>query len=202
MELKAQTAKLWQRFESQGTLGSEAKREKMGMMESMETVGYELAADSLHRFDNSEIDSDPRPGFTKFTKADFTAKLEGELNQQMPGLMNSEAKLDPKEMEEMVQAGIFTKEEAAQMMQDVNTEDTKKNCTSEGEVSKSPDGTIFSVQVTTGDENDIEYIRTGADGLRLLHVEPSGNGFTAKGIYSKDGETYKETLSGDWNLIQ
>ncbi len=41
MELRAQTAKLWQRFETEGTMGPAAKRQKMGMMESMETVGYE-----------------------------------------------------------------------------------------------------------------------------------------------------------------
>ncbi len=119
----------------------------------------------------------------------------------MPGLM-TDAKLDPEAIQDMVSAGIFTKEEAEKMLQDVNTEDTKKNCVSEGEVRKSPDGTIFTVQVTSGDENDIEYMRTGADGLRMLHVEPSGNGFTAKATFTQGGEGYTETLSGDWNVIQ
>lgn len=145
---------------------------------------------------------DARPGFTKYTKADFTAKLEAELNQQMPGLLSDDSKLDAAAIQDMVQAGIFTKQEADQMLQDVNTPDTKKNCVSEGEVRKSPDGTIFTVQVTSGDENDIEYMRTGADGLRMLHVEPSGNGFTAKATFTKGGEGYTETLSGDWNVIQ
>lgn len=200
MELRAQTAKLWQNFEAKGTLGEGAKRENLSMMQSMETVAYELAADMMHRYDNSEVDQDPRAGFTKFRKADFEAKAEGELSAQMPGLMDG-GKMDADTVADMVAMGMMTKEEGEQMLQDVNSTPTVKNAVSEGEVSKSADGTIFTVQTTTGDENDVEYIRSGADGMRFLHVEPNGDGFKAHAIFTRGGEGYKETLEGGWNLI-
>lgn len=198
MELKAQTAKLWQRFESQGTLGPGAQRKDLGMLEGMQAVAYAMVGDSLYRFDNSEIDRDPRPGFTSYTKADLEAKMSSE----QPAGSGPVAELDPGKLETMVQLGVFTKEEADQLLQEVNHLEAKNNCLSTGEVSKSPDGTIFTVQVTTGDENDIEYLLSGKDGVRSLHVQPSATGFTAVAFSYQNGEGYKETLSGDWNLIQ
>lgn len=169
------------------------------MMESMETVGFAMAADAAVRYDNSEIDQNPGAGLIKFDRQAFEGKITAELEKEMPGLMSGGPEVSKEEVDQMVQAGFLTKEDAEAMLA-ASTPEPKKQGQCEGEVSKNGEDLFYSIE-TTGSEHDYEICKAGPGGLTYLKVVPAGDNFSAT-LYSQggNGEGFKETLSGGWNL--
>ncbi len=199
MQLRTSTENLFKRFESTGSLGQGAERKNLSMMESMETVGFAIGADCAVRYDNSDIDQNPAQGLIKFDRAAFEGKVTAELESQMPGLASGGPSVSKEEVDQMVQAGFLTKEEGEQMLAAGGPE-PKKQGTCEGEVSKNGEELFYSIE-SRGDENDYEIVKAGPNGLSYLKVTPNADGFDAVAYkQGGDGEGYKETLSGGWNL--
>ena len=57
---------------------------------------------------------------------------------------------------------------------------------------------------TQGEASDVDFIVSGPNGFSYLHVQPTEQGFFARGmrVDAEHSVSYQETLSGSWNLLR
>lgn len=210
MELRSRTEALFNRFTQTGSLGAFADRSPLSFTEKAEAASYPLASDMLVSYDNvAGLDKDDRAGFVRFERQSLEKRMSGEIDQSFAELIGPTPDLDEatkarmrEEMQEMVANGVLTQEELEKMLAGAAAE-PPKNGQVHGSLEKTGD-TLRAAIETSGDDPDIEYILSNSQGFSVLTISPTLDGFTAQAIHvdhSSETNSYKETFSGDWNLI-
>ena len=212
MEIRQRAQSLFQNFVQNGTLGEGAQRtDRLGMTDRMSISAAPMAIEAFEKQDNvTGFDADPAAGSFRFSKAKMNAVMENgfmaEMEQGMnellgpnpdPITLSPEQKAEMKEsIQQMVDAGLFTKEEAEAML-NPQAQAPKPPAAEGGEyigtVSKDAAGNYSTCIETTGETHDVECFLANEKGSYFLNLTDKGDHFTASALHMGENE-YKEEM--------
>lgn len=214
MEIRQRAQSLFQNFVQNGTLGEGSQRtDRVGMSDRMSISAAPMALEAFEKQDNvAGFDADPAAGSFRVSVAKMNSVMENgfmaELEQGFEELcgptpdpinLTPEQKAEMKEsIQQMVDAGLLTKEEAEAMLNPQAQApkppaDEAKGGEYIGTVSKDADGNYSSCIETTGETHDVECFLSNGQGSYFLNLTDKGDHFTASAVHMGDKE-YKEEM--------
>ncbi|MBX3166525.1 MAG: hypothetical protein KF760_03895 [Candidatus Eremiobacteraeota bacterium] len=211
MEIRQRAQSLFQNFVQNGTLGEGAQRtDRLGLSDRMSISAAPMALEAFEKQDNLPgFDADPAAGSFRVSVAKmnsvmengFMAELEQGFNELCgptpdPLTLTPEQKAEMKEsIQQMVDAGLFTKEEAEAMLNPQASQPSEEAKGGEyiGTVSKDADGNYSSCIETTGETHDVECFLANGQGSYFLNLTDKGDHFTASAVHMGAKE-YKEEM--------
>ena len=212
MEIRQRAQSLFQNFVQNGTLGEGAQRnDRLGMTDRMSISAAPMALEAFEKQDNvAGFDLDPAAGSFRVSVAKMNSFLENGIVAEMeqgfnelcgptpdPLTLTDAQKAEMKEsIQQMVDAGLFTKEEAEAMLNPQApkppTEEAKAGEYA-GTVSKDADGNYSSMIETTGDTHDVECFLANGQGSYFLNLTDKGDHYSATAVHMGEKE-YKEEM--------
>jgi hypothetical protein len=212
MEIRQRAQSLFQNFVQNGTLGEGAKRsDRLGMTDRMSISAAPMVLESFEKQDNVPgFDLDPNPGSFRVSVAKMNAFMEKGVMAEMeqgfnelcgptadPFTLSDAQKAEMKEsIQQMVDAGLFTKEEAEAMLHPQAPKppaQEAKDGEYTGTVSKDADGNYSSCIETTGETHDVECFLANKQGSYFLNLTDKGDHFSATAVHFGEKE-YKEEM--------
>lgn len=213
MEIRQRAQSLFQNFVQNGTLGEGAQRtDRLGMTDRMSLSAAPMALETFEKNDNvAGFDADPAPGAFRVSVAKMNSAMENgfmaDLEQgfnELCGPTPDPINLTPAQkaeiqesIQQMVEAGLFTKEEAEAML---NPQPAKppaeeaKGGEYIGTVSKDAEGNYSSCIETTGETHDVECFLANGQGSYFLNLTDKGDHFTATAVHMGEKEFKEEMI--------
>lgn len=204
MQLQPPHAKLFERFTQSGTLGEGSRRTDANLADRIDlTSGEDIAAILVDKVDNRGADADPRAGFIRVGKEDLEKAVLGEAEAQIPEFQPTKEQLEEMERE-LIEAGVFTKEEIEQMLKEKSQPAPAPEPTGEfiqGSVGRDGDRLSFALETVGGETHDFECSLSSPSEVHFMRLTDLGDKFQAVASHldKKTGQAYRETLTGGWN---
>jgi hypothetical protein len=213
MEIRHRAESLFNHFVSKGSLGEGAQRtEQVGFMDRAMVAAMPMAYDTMTQNDNVDgVDRDPRAGFVNYDANQIQQLMSAgplaELEQAANELLGPTPVLTPQQMAEakediqnMVEAGIFTQAEADAMFApgaapaDLTTSAPHQE-TYAGSLEKTDSGYRGSIETSGGDTHDVECFLSDSRGQYFLSVVDQGDHATAQALFmGNDGSEFQEQM--------